>query len=79
MNIGQIKSKLQELVTSRSKDTFAYGLPKASIIRLNKGIFNLSKIAGEIIWEIKLCSRTVQDEYLHGGNRQTGFLHIIRT
>lgn len=72
MNIGQIESKLRELAESHSGDTFiyglllAYGLPKASIARLQKGSLNLSKIPGEIIWKRKMYFRTVQDEDLHG-------------
>ncbi len=72
MNIGQIEGKLRELAESHSGDTFiydlllAYGLPKASIARLQKGSLNLSKLPGEIIWKRKMYFRTVQDEDLHG-------------
>ena len=72
MNIGQIESKLRELAESHSGDSFiydlllAYGLPKASIARLQKGSLNLSKTPGEIIWKRKMYFRTVQDEDLHG-------------
>ncbi|MFA7231678.1 MAG: type IIL restriction-modification enzyme MmeI [Victivallaceae bacterium] len=72
MNIAQIENKLQELSASYSKGTFiydlllAYGLPKASIARLQKGSLNLSKTPGEIIWKKKLYFLTVQDEDLHG-------------
>ena len=72
MNIGQIESKLRELAESHSGDSFiydlllAYGLPKASIARLQKGSLNLSKLPGEIIWKRKMYFRTVQNEDLHG-------------
>jgi len=60
MNITQIESNLQNLIKSFSKETFiyelllAYGLPKASITRLQKGNLNLSKTEGEISWKKKL-------------------------
>ena len=43
MNITQIETNLQDLITSFDKENFiydlllAYGLPKASITRLRKG------------------------------------------
>jgi hypothetical protein len=49
MNIAQIENNLQQLVRSFNKDSFiyelllAYGQPKASIKRLQKGGMNLSK------------------------------------
>ena len=66
MNIAQIESNLQNLIKSFSKETFiydlllAYGLPKASITRLQKGNLNLSKSEGEISWKKKL---RFQEEY----------------
>ncbi|WP_339757532.1 class I SAM-dependent DNA methyltransferase [Algoriphagus aquimarinus] len=60
MNITQIETNLQNLIKSFSKETFiyelllAYGLPKASITRLQKGNLNLSKTDGEISWKKKL-------------------------
>ncbi|HMV42123.1 MAG TPA: hypothetical protein PK079_00745 [Leptospiraceae bacterium] len=55
MNIAQIETNLQKLVKSIKKTSFiydlllAYGQPKASIARLQKGGLNLSKSEGEII------------------------------
>ncbi|MBN7817644.1 class I SAM-dependent DNA methyltransferase [Algoriphagus pacificus] len=66
MNIAQIESNLQNLIKSFSKETFiydlllVYGLPKASITRLQKGNLNLSKSEGEISWKKKL---RFQEEY----------------
>ena len=54
-----------------NKDTFiydfllAYGLPKSSISRLQKGGMNLSNIAGEVAWKKKIFFKEVQDEDLH--------------
>ncbi|KEO72943.1 class I SAM-dependent DNA methyltransferase [Anditalea andensis] len=66
MNITQIESNLQNLIKSFSRETFiyefllAYGLPKASITRLQKGNLNLSKKDGQISWKKKLL---FQEEY----------------
>lgn len=68
MNIAQIENNLTEVLNSFSKDTFiydlllAYGLPKASITRLQKGNLNLSKNEGEISWKKKLFYKIVEDE-----------------
>ncbi|ANL28602.1 type II restriction enzyme methylase subunit YeeA [Rhizobium phaseoli] len=72
MNIGKVEENVQSLSDSLSRDTFiyelltAYGLPKASITRLQQGSYNLSKVAGEIIWKKKLYYRAVFDQDLHG-------------
>ena len=71
MNLAQIENNLQQLVQSFNKDTFiydlllAYGQPKASITRLQKGGLNLSKIPGEIAWKKKLFYKEVDGEDLH--------------
>jgi hypothetical protein len=71
MNITQIETNLQHLIKSFSKDTFiyelllAYGLPKASITRLQKGNLNLSKVEGEISWKKKLFFREETEADLH--------------
>ncbi len=71
MNIAQIESNLQNLIKSLSKETFiyelllAYGLPKASITRLQKGNLNLSKTEGEISWKKKLLFREEYSDDLH--------------
>lgn len=71
MNITQIESNLQKLMKSFDKKTFvyelllAYGLPKASITRLQKGNLNLSKIEGEICWKKKVLFKEEYNEDLH--------------
>src|SRR5665648_560598 len=71
MNIAQIENNLQELIKSFSKETFiydlflAYGLPKASITRLQKGNLNLSKVDGEISWKKKVFFKDVFNQDLH--------------
>jgi hypothetical protein len=68
MNIGQIEENVQTVAAGLSRDTFiydllsAYGLPKASITRLQQGSYNLSKTPGEILWKKKLYFRPVFDE-----------------
>jgi hypothetical protein len=60
MNLEKLEKKIQLLITNLSKETFvfdlllAYGQPKASITRLQKGDYNLSKDSGEILWKKKL-------------------------
>src|SRR5258705_13770959 len=71
MNIAQIENNLQILVKSLKRHSFicdlllAYGQPKASITRLQKGGLNLSKIPGEIAWKKKLFFKEVNGEDLH--------------
>jgi len=71
MNIAQIEANLQKLVQSVSNESFiydlllAYGLPKASITRLQKGGMNLSKTEGEIIWKKKLVYKIVENDDVH--------------
>ncbi|PKH68147.1 SAM-dependent methyltransferase [Flavobacterium sp. ALD4] len=71
MNIAQIEENLQNLILNYTQETFiyelllAYGLPKASITRLQKGNLNLSKIEGEISWKKKLFFKPVFNEDLH--------------
>ncbi len=72
MNIAQIENNLQILVKSFNKDMFiydlllAYGQPKASIIRLQKGM-NLSKVEGEIAWKKKLLFKAELNEGNYSG------------
>lgn len=60
MNIAQIENNLQLLIKSFNRESFifdlllAYGTPKSSITRLQKGGLNLSKIDDEIAWKKKL-------------------------
>lgn len=71
MNMAQIEKNLQKLIKNFNKDKFiydflrAYGLPKASITRLEKGNLNLSKVESEISWKKKLFFREEQKEDLH--------------
>lgn len=71
MNISQIENNLHNLIKSFSKETFiydlllAYGLPKASITRLQKGNLNLSKNEGEISWKKKLLFKEEYAADLH--------------
>lgn len=71
MNIAQIEQNLQDLILDFNKETFifelllAYGSPKASITRLQKGNLNLSKIEGEISWKKKVFFKQVFDQDLH--------------
>lgn len=71
MNIAQIESNLQDLILNYTPETFiyelllAYGLPKASITRLQKGNLNLSKIEGEISWKKKLFFKPIYGKDLH--------------
>ena len=75
MNIAQIENNLQNLIKNFSKDTFifdlllAYGLPKASITRLQNGNLNLSKVQGEVSWKKKVLFKPVENEDLHVINR----------
>lgn len=71
MNIAQIESNLQNILANYTNETFiyelllAYGLPKASITRLQKGNLNLSTIEGEISWKKKLFFKPVFNQDLH--------------
>lgn len=71
MNIVQIENNMQKLIDPFSKETFiydllsAYGLPKASITRLQKGNLNLSKVDGEISWKKKVFFKEVFEQDLH--------------
>ena len=71
MNIVQIEKNLQKLMKSYQKETFiydlllAYGLPKASITRLQKGNLNLSKVKGELSWKKKVFFKEEFEKDLH--------------
>lgn len=71
MNIAQIENNLQNLIKNFSKDMFifdlllAYGLPKASITRLQNGNLNLSKVQGEVSWKKKVLFKPIENEDLH--------------
>lgn len=71
MNITQIELNIKELMNNITLDTFiydlllAYGLPKASITRLQKGTLNLSKNPNEILWKKKLFFKVVATSDLY--------------
>ena len=74
MNIAIIEENLQDLVNNfklKPRECFiydlllAYGQPKASIARLQKGGLNLSKNSGEILWKKKLFFKTVPSTELY--------------
>jgi hypothetical protein len=71
MNITQIEINLQKLIAKLNIETFifdlllAYGLPKASITRLQKGNLNMSNTAGEISWKKKLFFKEEYNADLH--------------
>ena len=71
MNITQIENNLQNLIKSLNKSSFiydlllAYGLPRASITRLQKGGMNLSNVEGEIVWKKKLFYKEEYKNDLH--------------
>jgi hypothetical protein len=71
MNIAQVENNLQNLIKNFSKDTFifdlllAYGLPKASITRLQNGNLNLSKLQGVVSWKKKVLFKPIENEDLH--------------
>ena len=71
MNLNQIENSVAKLIKNFRKDTFiydlllAYGLPKATITRLQKGASNLSKVEGEVSLKKKLFFKEVYDKDLH--------------
>jgi hypothetical protein len=70
MNISEIEEKLRNITNNLSSDTFvydllhAYGKPKASIARLQKGTLNRSKRDDEILWPKQICFRTLETSHL---------------
>jgi hypothetical protein len=71
VNISNIEENIQEVLNNFTPGTFiydllcAYGKPKASIARLQKGNLNLSKKADEIIWKKNLYFKRVKKEDLY--------------
>ena len=57
MNLGEIEENVRAIVKGLDQETFiysllgAYGKPKASITRLQKGNLNLAKADDEVIWK----------------------------
>lgn len=71
MNIEELEEAIQSLVTNFDKQNFiydlllAYGQPKASITRLQKGDYNLAKQSDVVLWKKKLYFRQVAEGDLH--------------
>jgi hypothetical protein len=65
MNISQIESNIQNVLQGVQPESFiydfilAYGLPKATVARLQKGGLNLSKNEGELAWKKKMFFKTL--------------------
>ena len=72
MNIDDLENNLQTIVSNLSEQAFiynlllAYGQPKATITRLQKGDYNLSKKPDEILWKKKLFFKKETHSDLHG-------------
>ncbi|TXD48038.1 class I SAM-dependent DNA methyltransferase [Polaribacter sp. IC073] len=70
MNASQIEKNVTALVDNFNKEEFvfdllkAYGISKTSITRLKKGDFNLSKVAGEVLYKSKLLFKEVASGHL---------------
>jgi len=71
MNITQIEQRLKGVVESSTHDSFiydlllAYGLPKASITRLKKGAYDLSKRDDQVSWKKKVLFQHESSQDLH--------------
>ena len=71
MNIAQIETNLQNLMQNFNQGTFiyefmlAFGFPKTTIARLQKGGTNMSKIDGEILLKKKLWFKPVASAQLY--------------
>ena len=68
MNIEKLEEKLQSLVSSLNIESFiydlllAYGQPKSSITRLQKGDYNLSKVEDERLeYLFKLYEKMIKE------------------
>ncbi len=72
MNSEQLENDLKALVETIDEESFvfdlllAYGQSKASITRLRKGDYNLSKNPDEILWKKKLFFKKETESDLHG-------------
>jgi hypothetical protein len=71
MNIATIEQAVEDILKELSPPTFiyrllaAYGKPKASITRLQKGDLNLSEHPGEVIWKKNVLFRALDGEHTH--------------
>ena len=67
----QAEKNLKQLLNSYKPETFifdllrAYGLPKASITRLENGDYNLSKNEGEVSWKKQVLYKAYQNADLY--------------
>jgi hypothetical protein len=70
MNFQEVKSNLAQIAETLSKEDFiydlllAYGISKTSITRLRNGDFNLSKVAGEVLYKGKVFFKTAKKDEL---------------
>lgn len=68
MLIEKIENSLKKLLKNIKKETFifdfleAYDLPKATISRLQKGDYNLSKNCNELIWKKKIAFTSIDKD-----------------
>ncbi|MDP3506505.1 MAG: class I SAM-dependent DNA methyltransferase [Candidatus Melainabacteria bacterium] len=68
MNLSEIEDSIRVLLSDFDNDSFIYGLlgaygkPKASITRLQKGNLNLSKRSDEIIWKRNVYYKAVSEQ-----------------
>jgi hypothetical protein len=68
VTISEIENRVKKVVEEFNVETFifdlleAYGKPKSSITRLQKGSLNLAKSHGEIIWKKQLYFRNLLDK-----------------
>ncbi len=71
MTIAQIETNLQELIKNFSSQTFAfdlliaYGFPKATLARLEKGDLNLLESKGELTLRKQLFFKVAPSEAIH--------------
>lgn len=71
MNFQQIENNLKEFIQNYTEDEFiyeflkTYGLPKASITRLQQGSYNLSKDRNEVLWKKRVHYRKEREKDLH--------------
>lgn len=71
MNIDQIEENLQKLIKEIDKEEFiydllrSYGLPKASITRLKKGSYDLSKKESVVSWKKRVYFKEEHEADLH--------------
>ncbi len=71
MNIAELEERVLSLVTNLDKQNFlydlllAYGQPKASITRLQKGDYNLANQPDAVLWKKKLYFKQVAEGDLH--------------